>query len=165
MNYSKFRKYDISNGVGVRCSLFVSGCTHHCKGCFNKETWDFDYGEHFTTDVKNMIINHLKQPQVDGISILGGEPFDNAYGLIPLLSEIALTIPDKDVWIYSGYTYEQLTKRHDTMRLLSLCDVLVDGKFVEELKDITLKFRGSTNQRIINIHDSLFHGEIVEVEL
>lgn len=161
MNYATIKKYDIANGLGVRVSLFVSGCTHHCKNCFNAVAWDFNYGEPFTKEVEDEIIEALKQPMISGLTLLGGEPMEpvNQRGLLSFLKRVKAQIPDKTIWCYSGYVLEEvLTGRAHidiTDEILEMIDVLVDGKFVEELKDITLKFRGSSNQRVIDLKTTL----------
>ena len=149
MNYAEIKKVDIANGPGVRVSLFVSGCRNHCKGCFNPETWDFDYGRPFTRATEDEIIKALRPSWIQGLSILGGEPTEeeNAAVLIPFLKRVRAVLPDKDIWLYSGYTYEALRDKE----ILTLADVLVDGPFLLELKDAGLAFRGSRNQRIIDL--------------
>ena len=151
MNYAKIKKVDIANGPGVRVSLFVSGCRNHCKGCFNPETWDFDYGRPFTRATEDEIIEALRPSWIQGISILGGEPTEeeNAAVLIPFLKRVRAALPDKDIWLYSGYTYEALRDKE----ILTLVDVLVDGPFLLEQKDAGLAFRGSRNQRIIDLRE------------
>ena len=155
MKYASIKKRDVANGPGVRVSLFVSGCNHHCKGCFNKEAWDFNYGLDFTNDTIDEIIDLLKPDYVSGLSLLGGEPFEfiNQQGLLPLLKRVKEVYPEKTIWAYSGFLYEELRKMpyEETQAILNLIDVLVDGKFVEDLKDPMLYFRGSSNQRIIDI--------------
>ena len=159
MNYGTIKEYDIADGPGVRVSLFVSGCRHHCKGCFNEETWNFNYGELFTDEVKDRILKLLEPVYIQGFSLLGGEPFEpeNQVVLVKLLREIKETYPKKDIWCYSGYLFDvDLAEggrvyTEVTDEMLSYIDVLVDGEFVEELKDITLKFRGSSNQRILEL--------------
>ena len=169
MNYCNIKRRDIADGIGVRVTLFVSGCTHHCKGCFQPETWDFAYGQPFDGAAKETIFAELGQPFVNGLTLLGGEPFepDNQRGLLPLLREVKERFPDKTVWAYSGYTWEELTgasraRCEATDEMLSLLDVLVDGEFVEELRDITLRFRGSSNQRLLDVPKSLAAGKPVE---
>ncbi len=149
MNYAEIKKVDIANGPGVRVSLFVSGCRNHCKGCFNPETWDFDYGRPFTRETEDEIIEALRPSWIQGLSILGGEPTEeeNAAVLIPFLKRVRAALPDKDIWLYSGYTYETLRDKE----ILTLADVLVDGPFLLEQKDAGLAFRGSRNQRIIDL--------------
>ena len=151
MNYAKIKKVDIANGPGVRVSLFVSGCRNHCKGCFNPETWDFDYGRPFTRATEDEIIEALRPSWIQGLSILGGEPTEeeNAAVLIPFLKRVRAALPDKDIWLYSGYTYEVLRDKE----ILTLADVLVDGPFLLEQKDAGLAFRGSRNQRIIDLKE------------
>ena len=169
MNYCNIKRRDIADGIGVRVTLFVSGCTHHCKGCFQPETWDFAYGQPFDEAAEETIFAELGQPFVNGLTLLGGEPFepDNQRGLLPLLREVKERFPDKTVWAYSGYTWEELTgtsraRCEATDEMLSLLDVLVDGEFVEELRDITLRFRGSSNQRLLDVPKSLAAGKPVE---
>ena len=151
MNYAEIKKVDIANGPGVRVSLFVSGCRNHCKGCFNPETWDFDYGRPFTRATEDEIIEALRPSWIQGLSILGGEPTEekNAAVLIPFLKRVRAVLPDKDIWLYSGYTYEVLRDKE----ILTLADVLVDGPFLLEQKDAGLAFRGSRNQRIIDLRE------------
>ena len=151
MNYAEIKKVDIANGPGVRVSLFVSGCRNHCKGCFNPETWDFDYGRPFTRETEDEIIEALRPSWIQGLSILGGEPTEeeNAAVLIPFLKRVRAALPDKDIWLYSGYTYEVLRDKE----ILTLADVLVDGPFLLEQKDAGLAFRGSRNQRIIDLRE------------
>lgn len=168
MHYGSIKPCDIANGIGVRVTLFVSGCTHHCKNCFNPETWAFDYGRPFTKETMEELTSALEKPYIDGLTLLGGEPFEpeNQRGLLPLLQQIRRTMPDKTVWAYSGYTLEELTgesRAHCevTDELLSMIDVLVDGEFVEALKDITLRFRGSSNQRLIDLPTTLRTGSVV----
>ena len=169
MNYATIKWFDIADGPGVRVSLYVSGCRNHCKNCFNPETWDFNYGEPFTEDIENAIIKALAPDHIKGLTLLGGDPFEpeNQAVLVPFVEKVKKTYPHKTVWCYTGYDYERdlLTgKKGDEetiMRLLSCIDVLVDGRFVEELKDLTLRFRGSSNQRIIDVPESLKQDRIV----
>ena len=151
MNYAEIKKVDIANGPGVRVSLFVSGCRNHCKGCFNPETWDFDYGRPFTRATEDEIIEALRPSWIQGLSILGGDPAEeeNPAVLIPFLKRVRAVLPDKDIWLYSGYTYEALLDKE----ILTLADVLVDGPFLLEQKDAGLAFRGSRNQRIIDLRE------------
>ena len=168
MNYATIKNCDIANGPGVRVSLFVSGCTHRCKGCFNEVAWDFDYGQAFTQQTVEAILQMLKPPHIRGITLLGGEPFEpqNQPALVDLLRRIRETYPDKSVWAFSGYLFDKdlLTGRvgdpEVTKAFLSYVDVLVDGRFVEELKDISLRFRGSSNQRLIDLKASRAAGEL-----
>lgn len=162
MNYCEIKNCDIANGEGIRVSLFVSGCTHHCKGCFNKETWDFNYGEEFTKETEDKILEMLSRSYINGLTLLGGEPFEvqNQRILYPFLKRVKEKYPDKNIWCYTGYTYEtdllgdSRARCECTDGMLEMIDVLVDGEFKEELKDITLKFRGSSNQRIINLKNT-----------
>lgn len=168
MNYGAIKKCDIANGVGVRTVLFVSGCTHHCKGCFQPETWNFDYGERYTKETEDEIIESLRADYVDGITLLGGEPFEpeNQRELVKLLRRIKKELPQKTVWSFSGYTYEELTGDSRavcevTNEMLSMLDVLVDGEFVEAKRNISLRFRGSENQRLIDMNQTRKEGKIV----
>lgn len=149
MNYCGLKKIDTANGLGVRVSLFVSGCRNHCPGCFQPETWDFGYGEPFTKEIEDEIIEALRPSWIQGLSILGGEPMEpeNQAALLPFLSRARRELPDKDIWLYTGYTFEAVSDSE----LLPLVDVLVDGPFVDGQKDISLSFRGSRNQRILTL--------------
>ena len=168
MNYSGIKTHDVANGTGVRVSLFVSGCTHHCKDCFNSETWDFNYGNEFTKKQEDEIIKALAPSYIKGFSLLGGEPFEpsNQKALTPFLKRIKETYPDKTVWCYTGYLLddellsESRARCECTDEMLSYIDILVDGEFVAELKDLNLRFRGSSNQRIIELPKTLETGEI-----
>jgi len=168
MNYGEIKNYDIANGLGVRVSLFVSGCTHHCKGCFNPQTWDFAYGRPFTQATINVLLKMLSPSYIDGLSLLGGEPFepDNQRALVPLLREVRSRFPDKNIWCYTGYMLDEELLKPSRARcevtdeMLSMIDVLVDGEFVEEKKNISLMFRGSENQRLIDLPLTLAVGEI-----
>lgn len=167
MNYAVIKKFDIANGPGVRVSLFVSGCRHHCKNCFNKEAWDFDYGKPFNNDTAEEIITALTPDYIEGFSLLGGEPFEpeNQAELAELLKQIKQKLPQKTVWCYTGFLYENIINgkvgnRSTATEMLRNIDVLVDGKFVEELKSPDLIFRGSSNQRIIDVKASLTSGEV-----
>ena len=173
MNYGEIKKNDIANGLGVRTTLFVSGCTHHCKGCFQPQTWDFSFGKPYTKEVEDGIIASLSPYYIAGLTLLGGEPMEpaNQAVLLQLLRRIRAEMPSKNVWCYSGYTFEELTGKTPsrarcghTDEMLSLIDVLVDGEFKEELKDIRLRFRGSSNQRVIDVGKTLASGEIVLFE-
>lgn len=169
MNYATVKFNDIANGLGIRTSLFVSGCTHFCKGCFNAEAWDFDYGKPFDEEIQNKIINSLKSPFCDGLSLLGGEPFEpcNQKALLPFLERAKREIPSLNVWCYTGYLFDEellkdsRAKTEDTIKMLNLIDVLVDGEFIEEQKNISLRFKGSENQRIIDVKKSLNENKIV----
>lgn len=161
MNYAEIKYCDIANGVGVRTSLFVSGCTHHCKNCFNKTAWDFNYGHPFTYDVQNEIIESCKPEYISGLTLLGGEPMEpsNREALLPFVKRFKEIFPCKTIWCYSGYSYEHL--KSQKVQLLDYIDVLVDGEFVQELYDITLRFRGSSNQRIIDMSKTRENGYVV----
>lgn len=172
MNYAVIKKFDIANGPGVRVSLFVSGCRHCCKNCFNSEAWDFSYGKEFTDDTLQELITALEPMHIQGFSLLGGEPFEpeNQEGVCRILKEIKKKLPEKDVWCYTGFLYDtQLLAgtvgNGDLVKeILSNIDVLVDGKFVEELKSPDLIFRGSSNQRIIDVQKSLAADDVVWLE-
>ena len=159
MNYANIKKYDIADGPGVRVSLFVSGCRHYCKGCFNSEAWDFEYGRPYTAETEAEILEALKPGYIAGLTLLGGEPFEpeNQVELVTLLRKVRETYPEKSIWSYTGYVYDKdlvpggRAYTDVTDEMLSYLDVLVDGPFVEELKDITLQFRGSSNQRILEM--------------
>ena len=170
MRYGNIKRRDVADGVGVRVTLFVSGCTHHCPGCFQPETWNFDFGQDYTGETEREILDDLSPAFVTGLTLLGGEPFepDNQRALLPLLRKVREQYPAKDVWAYSGYTFEELTGKAPsrcrcevTDEMLSLIDVLVDGEFVEARKDVRLIFRGSDNQRLIDVPKTLGSGEIV----
>ena len=169
LNYSNIKTYDIANGPGIRLSLFVSGCTHHCKGCFNQMTWDFDYGQPFTEETIDYIMKQMAQDCYQGITLLGGEPMEpvNQKGLLPLVKRFKETYPEKDLWCYTGYLYDEDLLGHfckvmpETEELLKRIDVLVDGEFILAKKDITLLFKGSSNQRTIDVQRSRKEGKIV----
>ena len=169
MHYGEIKKYDIANGEGVRVTLFVSGCTNRCKGCFQPETWDFDYGQPFTAQTEEALLAALKPDYINGLTLLGGDPFEpcNQRALLPFVRKVKEMYPAKTIWAFSGFTYEELTtdgthpRCEVTDELLSLTDILVDGRFVEELKDISLIFRGSSNQRIIDMNQTRQSGQIV----
>lgn len=168
MRYGAIKKRDIANGIGVRVVLFVSGCTHHCKGCFQPETWNFEYGQDYTQTTEDELIEALRPDFIDGLTLLGGEPFEpqNQEVLIRLLRRIRKELPTKTVWAFSGYTFEELTGEsrahcNVTDEMLSMVDVLVDGEFVEEKRNISLQFRGSENQRLIDVPKTLASGQIV----
>ena len=169
MNYSVIKSVDIADGPGVRVSLFVSGCTHHCKGCFQPETWSFSYGQPFTRETEEQLLSLLRPSHIRGLTLLGGEPFepDNQRALLPFLKRLRAELPDKDIWCYSGYTLDKellvpsRARCEVTDEMLSLIDVLVDGEFVEEKRNISLKFRGSENQRLIDLRAKRREGQIV----
>lgn len=154
MRFAQIRKFDVANGPGIRSTIFVTGCIHNCPGCFNKEYQNFKYGDIWTENETKKVISYLKDKSVSGLSLLGGEPFQNSKDLAGVVREIKKEVK-KNIWVYSGYTFEEIIQDLDKIELLKECDVLVDGLFVEELKDLTLKFRGSSNQRILDIKKSL----------
>lgn len=167
MNYASIRTFDIANGEGIRVSVFVSGCTHHCKGCFNREAWDFSYGSPWTSEVEDFVLKALEGEFIDGLTLLGGEPFEpaNQKVLLPFLQKFRDKFANsKTLWIYTGCVLEEellpqaknsYWRTDATDEILSMTDVLVDGPFIEDLKDISLKFRGSSNQRILNLKNIL----------
>ena len=169
MHFSAIKDCDIANGPGVRVTLFVSGCTNHCEHCFQPQTWDFKFGEPFTEETENQLLRMLQPAYVRGLTLLGGEPMEpsNQHALLPFVQKVRAAFPQKDIWCYTGFTWEQLhTEGHHartevTDALLSLLDVLVDGRFVEALKDPSLWFRGSSNQRLIDLPKTLSCGEII----
>ena len=169
MNYCELKLNDVANGPGVRVSLFVSGCTHHCKGCFNEESWDFAAGEEFTVETIDTIIESLKPDYVQGLTLLGGEPFEriNQQGLLPLLRRFKKEFPGKDVWCFTGYLFDKdilgrmCKEWEETPEFLNMIDVLVDGEFILEQRNLMLKFKGSENQRTIDVKKSLETGDIV----
>ena len=173
MNYGEIKKTDIANGTGVRVSLFVSGCRHHCKGCFNQMTWDFDYGQPYTQNTEKEIMEALAPTYIAGFSLLGGEPFEpeNQRELVGLLKKIRMNYPEKTIWVYSGYLLdedllgESIARCEVTDEMLSYIDVLVDGEFVLDKKDLSLKFKGSVNLRIINVPETRKSGKIVLMEI
>ncbi len=169
MNYADIKSIDVANGPGVRVSLFVSGCTHHCEDCFNKETWDFHFGELFGEKEIDTIIELMSHDHIKGFSLLGGEPFEftNQQGVLPLVRKIKETYPKKDIWCWTGYLFDKdirdkmMLNWPETRELISYIDILVDGKFEKDKKDLTLRFRGSSNQRIIDVQKSLASNEII----
>lgn len=169
MNYAEIKNCDIANGPGVRVTLFVSGCTHHCEGCFNEETWDFAYGEPFTEETADRILTMLAPDYIEGLTLLGGEPLEpeNRQVLLPLLRAVRERYPGKNIWCYTGYLFEKdvlgsFCDQWDKMKeFLSCIDVIVDGRFILAQKDISLQFRGSANQRIIQVQASMEKGETV----
>lgn len=169
MYYADIKKYDVANGPGVRISLFVSGCTHHCVGCFNESAWDFKYGSEFTSKQEDEIIDFLKNDFVSGITVLGGEPFEyvNQKGILPLLKRVRKEFLNKSIWVFSGYLFDKdivgkMLKDYDvTGELLDCIDVIVDGKFELKNKNLRLKFRGSSNQRIIDVKQSLKQKKVI----
>lgn len=169
MNYAGIKKLDVANGPGLRVTLFVSGCTHHCKGCFNKETWDFKYGDPFTEETQDLLIQYLDNEHINGLTLLGGEPFEpsNQKALAPFIAKVKEQIPDKTIWCFTGYDFEKdilgtmLDKWESTKKMLANIDILVDGQFKEELKDLNLRFKGSSNQRTIVVKESMELGRTI----
>lgn len=169
MHYGAIKNCDIANGSGVRVTLFVSGCTHHCKNCFNPETWAFDYGKPFTEETEEKLLKLLAPSYIKGLTLLGGEPFEpeNQRALLPFLKKVRAQYPEKDIWCYTGYTLESdllsesRARTEVTDEMLSQIDVLVDGEFVDELKNIRLRFRGSENQRLLSLQETLAEGKPV----
>lgn len=169
MNYADIKRCDVANGPGVRVSLFVSGCTHHCKECFNPETWDFNYGDPFTENETKLILEYLKPEYIKGFTLLGGEPLEqeNQKGLLPLLQQVHKAYPEKSIWCFTGYDFEKdvcgrmLQEWPETKELLKYIDVMVDGEFEIDNKDLGLVFKGSSNQRTIMVQESLEKGELV----
>jgi anaerobic ribonucleoside-triphosphate reductase activating protein len=166
MHYGAIKNCDIANGVGVRVTLFVSGCTNRCEGCFQPETWDFDYSQPFTEETEAQLLEMLAPAFINGLTLLGGEPMEptNQAALLPFLKKVKATYPNKTIWIFTGFTYEQLVTKGskpccpETGEILVLTDVLVDGRFVSSEKDLRLRFRGSRNQRLIDVPASLKKG-------
>lgn len=170
MNYGEIKKCDIANGVGVRVSLFVSGCRHHCEDCFNAVTWDFCYGHEFTPAVEDELVGALSKSYIRGLTLIGGEPLEpeNQPRVLEILRRVRRELPDKDVWCYSGFTFEELTvespcraRTEHTAQILSLLDVLVDGRYMKDRRNISLRFRGSENQRILDVGRSLAENRAV----
>ena len=164
MRIAQIRRYDAANGPGIRATLFVSGCTHNCKGCFNSIAQDFNYGSLYTDDIKKQFISYCKDDKVTGVSILGGEPMQQSKELLELLKDIRATV-NKPIWLWSGYTYEEIIKDNYKKQFLDYIDVLIDGKFEEANKNLMIKYRGSSNQRVINVKDTLNKGKIIQYSL
>lgn len=169
MNYADIKQFDVANGPGVRVSVFVSGCTHYCKGCFNEAAWDFSYGQPFTEETIETVVEYLKPSYVKGLTVLGGEPMEpqNQPGVLTLLRRVKEVYPEKSVWLFSGYDFEKdilgrmWEELPETKEILSYLEVLVDGEFVEELKNLSLRFKGSSNQRTILVRESLEAGQVI----
>lgn len=169
MNYAEIKTSDIANGPGVRVSLFVSGCRHKCKNCFNQVAWDFHYGKEFTRETMDELIEYLRPYYIRGLTLLGGEPmeYENQVGLLPFIRRVKEELPEKDIWCFSGFLFdkeitEQMYPKWEvTRQLLSCLDVMVDGRYVDALRDISLRFRGSSNQRLIDVKKSLTAGKVV----
>lgn len=160
MRYGQIREFDIANGPGIRSSIFVTGCTRNCENCFNKEYQDFNFGNNWGREETRLLIKYLNNTVNNGLTVLGGEPFENTIELTEILQEIRKN-SEKSIWIYSGFTYDHLIKEEKNRELLSLCDVLVDGPFIESKKDLTLQFRGSSNQRIIDLNKTRIENKII----
>lgn len=173
MNYADIKRVDVANGEGVRVSVFVSGCNHHCKGCFNQCAWDFNYGNKFTEQEIDKVLNYLDHDYISGLSLLGGEPLEpkNQEGLLPLVKKVKEKFPNKNIWCYTGFDFEKdvvgkMAKESQlSNELIRYLDVVVDGKFEEDKKDLKLRFRGSSNQRIIDVKESLKENKIVNFKL
>jgi anaerobic ribonucleoside-triphosphate reductase activating protein len=173
MNYATIKECDVANGPGVRVSLFVSGCNHHCKGCFNEVAWDFNYGNEFTQDVIDKILKDLDHDYIEGLSLLGGEPLEyrNQKGLLPLVKQVKEKFPNKTIWCYTGFDFEKdvigkmYNNSEETRELMSDIDVIVDGKFEIDKKNPSLQFRGSENQRLIDVKQSMAQKQIVWANL
>ena len=168
MHYAEIKNFDVANGPGIRVSLFVSGCPHACPGCFNEIAWNYEYGEEYTEEVEEKILKAVSRAEIQGLSLLGGEPLypANLHALLPLLRKVKERLPKKDIWCYSGYTYEELLSRKGEEKkeideAFSYLTVLVDGRFIASEKDITLLFRGSRNQRLILVEETRRRGEVV----
>ena len=164
MNYHDITKEDMNNGDGIRVVLWVAGCDHHCKGCQNKQTWDYNSGIEFDDEAKKELIEALSKPYIKGLTLSGGDPLcaaDNDFFFF--LCDLKRQFPDKDIWLYSGYTIEEILKDNNVLKsnILLLCDVLVDGRYIEKKRDITLKWRGSSNQRVIDIQKTIAQKKIV----
>ena len=166
MRYAKIRKLDVTNGPGIRTTLFVSGCTHNCEGCFNKEQQDFNYGNEFTKETENEFIEYTKSRQIKGVNILGGEPMQQTKddSLLNLLKRIKIET-NKPIWLWSGYNFEEIIIEPKMLELLKQVDVLIDGKFEIEKRDLMLKYRGSENQRVIDVKKSLEQGRVIKLSI
>lgn len=165
MYFGKIRKFDVANGPGIRCTLFVSGCTFNCPGCFNKESQNFKYGNLFTKEIEDKFISYAKNPNVVGVSLLGGEIMQqNTDEILSLVKRIKYET-GKNIWCWTGYKYEDLITMKDKVEILKYIDVLIDGRFIEDKKDYTLKYRGSLNQRVINVKDSLEKNQVVLIDM
>ena len=172
MNYHKIEKYSIANGTGIRCVLWVSGCSLHCKGCQNPSTWDFNSGKPFDEDVKNELYEALDKPYIQGITFSGGHPLEdyNILDIYKLIQTIKIKYKDKDIWLYTGLTWEEIMSKNDNItdkirqQIIVWCDVLVDGPYIEGQRDISLPFCGSRNQRLIDVKETLKQGKIVTVQ-
>lgn len=170
MNYADIKRVDVANGEGVRVSVFVSGCNHHCKGCFNECAWDFNYGNHFTEKEIDQVLEYMNHDYIAGLTLLGGEPLEkqNQEGLLPLVKKVKEKFPDKNIWCYTGFDFEKdivgkmVPNNPTTQELLNYIDVVVDGKFEEEKKNPSLRFRGSENQRILDVKQTIQNKKVME---
>lgn len=162
-NYGQIRKYDVANGFGIRVSIFCTGCTHKCPGCFNELYQDPNYGEKWTEKETELVLEYMRDPAVKGLTLLGGEPFQNTW-LVDVIRKVKMET-GKEIWAYSGYIYEKLIEDEKRIEMLKECDILVDGPFIQELKDLKLKFRGSSNQRVIDVQRSLNTGMVYEIDV
>ena len=164
MNISQIRKFDVANGPGVRTTFFVSGCTHYCKGCFNKETWDFNSGDPLTNELADKIVEYAKSDKVVGVSILGGEPFmqNKDIDMLYILSRLKFEV-GKPIWVWTGFEFNDLLKDNYAKVMLTYIDVLIDGRFEEDKKDLSLKYRGSTNQRVIDVKATVENKKIITI--
>ena len=162
-NYAQIRKYGVANGFGIRVSIFCTGCTHKCPGCFNELYQDPNYGEKWTQEQTNLVVEYMKDTAVKGLTLLGGEPFQNTW-LVDVIREVKKQT-NKEIWAYSGYTYEKLIEDKDRLEMLKECDILIDGPFIQELKDLKLRFRGSSNQRVIDVQKTLETGKVVVLDI
>lgn len=163
IRYADIRKMDIVNGKGFGAALFVQGCHFHCKNCFNQSTWDFNGGKEWTEEVKKAFLESVANPRVKRISILGGEPLaeENLVDVLDLVNEIRLSFPEKTIWIYSGFTWLETLNNDLRHKIIKQCNVMVDGRFVDKLKDLSLAYRGSSNQRVINVQESLKQNKVI----
>ena len=163
MNYEKIDKCSVSNGLGVRTVLWISGCNIHCKNCHNQSTWDFNSGIPFTDDTMQEILYDLSKPYIKGLTLSGGHPLDpiNAPEVLKIVKRVKMVFPNKDIWIYTGYVWEDIIKNDTLKEILKRTDVLVDGAYIDELRDISLPFKGSSNQRIINVQESLNQNKVI----
>lgn len=161
MRYGQIRQYDIANGEGIRTSIFVTGCTHCCYNCFNEEYQDFNAGKEWTEKETQLVVSYVQNPNCAGLTLLGGEPFQNVEGLLAVVKAVREAAPEKPIWAYSGYVWDDIILNPSRRNLVEQIDILVDGRFVDKLKDPSLRFRGSSNQRIIDVQASLKQGEVI----
>lgn len=166
MNYAQIRKLDVTNGPGIRTTLFVSGCTHNCPGCFNKEQQDFNYGNKWTYEVEQDFLQKCMHPRVTGISILGGEPMQQLMdtSFVDLLTKLTFEVK-KPIWVWTGYKFEELLEHPLQRMLLNYIDVIIDGRYEEDKRDYSLMYRGSSNQRVIDVKESLKQGKVIQIEV